>query len=73
MLEIVNKKFKGKFDYFYVPRDMRTKKCVGFAFINLIHPAYIIEFYLEFNCAKWSEIVQNCQSSKYCEISYSNV
>ena len=73
LLDIVNKKFENKFNYFYLPKDMRTQKGVGFAFINLIHPAYIIEFYLDFNCIKWSEYIENCNSTKYCEISYSNV
>ena len=73
LLDIVNKKFEGKFNYFYLPKDMRTQKGVGFAFINLLHPAYIIEFFLEFHCIKWSEYIQNCNSTKYCEISYSNV
>ena len=73
LLDIVNKKFEGRFNYFYLPKDMRTQKGVGFAFINLIHPAYIIEFFLEFHCIKWSEYIQNCNSTKYCEISYSNV
>ena len=72
LLTIINKNFKDKFNYFYLPKDLRTQKGMGFAFINLTHWAYIIDFYLEFNCIKWSEYIQ-CNSQKYCEISYSNV
>jgi hypothetical protein len=39
----------------------------------MVSQAYLIEFYLEFNCVKWSEYIENCNSNKYCEISYSNV
>jgi hypothetical protein len=46
---------------------------VGFAFINFVHPVYIIEFYLQFNCLKWSDIIEKCQSNKLCEITYANV
>jgi hypothetical protein len=46
LLQLVNVYFKNKFDYFYLPKDARTLRGVGFAFVNLIHPVYIIDFYL---------------------------
>ena len=39
----------------------------------MIHPLFILDFYLEFNCIKWSEKIPNCYSNKYCEITYANV
>jgi hypothetical protein len=73
VLEIINKKFAKKFDYFYLPKDLRTQVGVGFAFINMTSPFYIIDFFLEFNCVKWSEKVENCNSNKLCQIIYANM
>lgn len=73
MLEIVNEKFEGQYDYFYLPKDVKTQCGVGFAFINMIHPYYILDFFLELNCMKWSDKIEKCNSNKYCEITYANV
>ena len=73
MLQIINQKFIGTYDYFYLPKDLKTQCGVGFAFINMIHPLLILEFYLEFNCVKWSEKIEKCNSNKYCAITYANV
>ena len=72
MLELLNTNFKGKYDFFYLPMDLKTKCNVGFAFINMIHPLFILDFYLEFNYKKWSDTVPLCNSQKYCEITYAN-
>lgn len=73
MLELVDEKFEGQYDYFYLPKDVKTQCGLGFAFINMIHPMFILDFFLEFNCIKWSEKVAKCNSNKYCEITYANV
>ena len=73
MLQIINQKFIGTYDYFYLPKDLKTQCGVGFAFINMVHPLLILEFYLEFNCVKWSEKIEKCNSNKYCAITYANV
>ena len=46
---------------------------MGFAFINFVDPVYILDFYLEFHCMKWSETIANCNSTKYVEIVYANM
>jgi len=56
-----------------LPKDTKTKSGVGFAFINMVHPMLILEFYLEFNCIKWSDRIENCNSNKLCAITYANV
>jgi hypothetical protein len=73
MIEMINKKFSNQYDYFYLPKDVKTHCGVGFAFINIIHPLYILDFFLEFNCMKWSDKIEKCKSNKYCEITYANV
>ena len=39
----------------------------------MIHPIYILDFYLEFQCIKWSDKIEKCNSNKYCEMTYANV
>lgn len=39
----------------------------------MLHPMYIIEFFLKFNGIKWSETIPKCKSTKLCEITYANV
>ena len=73
MLTLLDEKFYGKYDFFYLPMDLKTKFNVGFAFINMIHPLYILDFYLEFNAMRWNEKIADCNSQKYCEIMYANM
>ena len=39
----------------------------------MVHPLFILDFLLEFNCIKWSDKIEKCNSNKYCEITYANV
>jgi len=73
LLKLINKKFAGKFDYFYLPMDLKTKQSVGFAFINMTHSLYIMDFFLEFNCFKWSDAMPECYSKKHSQIVYANM
>jgi len=73
MLDLLNQKFKGQFDYFYLPKDQKTQCGVGYAFINFLSPVFILDFYLEFHSIKWSEVLPKCKSTKYCEITYANM
>ena len=73
MIVLIDKEFKGQYNYFYQPKDMKTHQGVGFAFINMAHPIFIIEFYLKFNGIRWCENISKCNSTKLCEISYANV
>ena len=70
---MIDQKFQGQYDYFYLPKDLKTQCGVGFAFINMTHPLFVLDFLLEFNCIKWSEKIEKCNSNKYCEITYANV
>lgn len=70
MLALIDDKFYGAYNYFYLPKDLKTQGCVGFAFINFVHPACIMRFYREFQGASWSELVEGCNSPKKCQIVY---
>ena len=59
VLGMIDQKFSEVYDYFYLPKDIKSRSGIGFAFINFVHPIYIIDFYHEFNCLKWSDIVQS--------------
>ena len=40
---------------------------MGYAFINFAHPAFIIDFYFEYNKKPWRN---RCNSNKICELRY---
>ena len=73
MLKLLNRNFKGRYDYFYLPMDLKTQCSVGFAFINFTDALFILDFYLKFHCMKWSDVIKNCNSTKYVEIVYANM
>jgi hypothetical protein len=49
MREINDAGFKGKYDFFYLPLDLRTRANRGFAFLNFEAPAVAQEFYTAFH------------------------
>jgi hypothetical protein len=65
LLKLIDTKFYGKYDYFYLPMDLKTHQSVGFAFINMTHPLFILDFFLEFNCFKWCSAMPECYSKKH--------
>lgn len=73
MMDLFNEKFKDQYNYFYLPKDLKTQCGQGFAFINFLDSIFILDFYLEFNCIKWSDKIEKCNSNKYCQITYANV
>ena len=72
-MRVINKDFRFKYNYVYLPIDLKTRQSVGFAFINMTHPLFVLDFYLEFNFLKWSEACPDCNSKKMCQIVYANV
>ncbi len=64
VLGLINERHNGKYDYFYMPMDLRTQCNNGYAFINFIHSIYIAEFYLEFHNMDWSTLVNDSMSLK---------
>lgn len=70
---MIEEKHAGNFDYFYLPMDLKTLYNRGYAYINFIHPIFILDFYLEFQNLRWSERFTSCNSAKTCALFYANV
>jgi len=62
-------KFRGTFDFFYLPIDFKNKCNVGYAFINFIQPRHVINFYESFNAKKWEKF----NSEKVCQVTYARL
>ena len=73
MLHLINRNFQGKYDYFYLPMDLKTQSSVGYAFINFIDPMFIPDFYLTFQQIIWADYMPMCNSNKRGEIVYANM
>jgi len=52
-----------------LPIDFQNKANVGYAFLNFIHPLFIIDFVKEFSNRKWSKF----KSNKKGEIKYARI
>ena len=69
LTEELNHKFKNKYDIVYLPIDYTNNCNLGFAFINFIHPLYIVDFYDTFSGKKWKRFL----STKRCELAYAKI
>ena len=69
LLNSIDEHNSGRYDFFYLPIDYRNNCNMGYAFINFIHAAYILDFYFEFNDKKWPKY----KSEKICEIKYGRI
>ena len=66
LLSIFERNHAGRFDFFYLPIDFRNGGNLGYCFINLLDPAYIVPFCHEFDKRKWDMI----NSEKVCSIAF---
>lgn len=62
MLGEIDKRFKNKYDFFYLPIDFENNCNLGYAFINFIQPKSIEDFYNLYNNKKWKKF----KSEKIC-------
>lgn len=69
LLTTIDEKFRGTYDFFYLPIDFKNKCNVGYAFINMVRPAYIIPLIQKFDRKKWEKF----NSEKVCNISYARI
>lgn len=69
LLSTIDDYCSGTYDFFYLPIDFKNKCNVGYAFINLIKPEYIVPLVEKFNHKKWEKF----NSEKVCNISYARI
>ena len=55
LLTMITETYKKNYDFLYLPIDFQNKCNVGYAFLNFIHPLFVIPFYEEFNGQKWTK------------------
>lgn len=46
LLGLINENNSDRWDYFYLPMDLKEGNNLGYAFINMTHPLYVIDFFL---------------------------
>ena len=68
-LQLIEERFRGMFDFFYLPIDFKNKCNVGYAFINMVKPEYIIPLVDEFHGKRWPKF----NSEKICHIAYGRI
>lgn len=69
LLQTIDIKFKGSYDFLYLPIDFKNRCNVGYAFINFISPITIVSFSGEFNGKKWEKF----NSEKVCDLTYARI
>ncbi|KAI3432299.1 hypothetical protein D9Q98_003859 [Chlorella vulgaris] len=69
LLALVEERFRGMFDFFYLPIDFKNKCNVGYAFINMVRPEYIVPLVEELHGKKWPKF----NSEKICHIAYGRI
>ncbi|CAD8097975.1 unnamed protein product [Paramecium sonneborni] len=68
--DLIDLQHHDSYDFLYLPIDFKNKCNMGYAFINFIHPHYIVQFYKEFHDNGWphfnsEKICQNPRSSSF--------
>ncbi|KAK7394298.1 hypothetical protein VNO78_14820 [Psophocarpus tetragonolobus] len=69
LLAAIDERYRGTYDFVYLPIDFRNKCNVGYAFINMINPGLIIPFYQVFNGKKWEKF----NSEKVASLAYARI
>lgn len=69
ILEEINERHSGLYDFFYLPIDPKNKCNQAYAFINLTHPVVMLSLYTEFNNKKWKKF----NSDKKWEFSFARI
>ena len=45
ILDLLDSCIMNRYDYFYMPIDLKTACNYGYAFINLVHPVFVVALY----------------------------
>lgn len=70
LVERLNEKYKGAYDFVYLPIDFNSKCNVGYAFINFTTPDVAAAFMQEYHGAKSKICLPGFGSTKTCEVCY---
>ncbi|XP_010439899.1 PREDICTED: protein MEI2-like 3 [Camelina sativa] len=65
----IDEKNSGTYDFLYLPIDFKNKCNVGYAFINMVSPKFIIALYEAFNGKKWDKF----NSEKVASLAYARI
>ena len=60
---------RGHYDFLYLPIDLKNNCNVGYAFINLSHPIWVLALYDDLNGRSWERF----HSEKICELTYGRI
>lgn len=69
LINVINERFLGLYNFIYLPIDFRNKRNVGYAFINFIHPRYAELFIHFFSNYK----LKAFKSNKICAVAWGKV
>ncbi|KAK1258833.1 Protein MEI2-like 2 [Acorus gramineus] len=69
LLSAIDEHHRGTYDFLYLPIDFKNKCNVGYAFINMVSPLYIVPFYQAFNGKKWEKF----NSEKVASLAYARI
>ncbi|OMJ89622.1 hypothetical protein SteCoe_8158 [Stentor coeruleus] len=69
LLQTIDKKFSGTYDFLYLPIDFKNRCNVGYAFINFLNFRVIVDFFKEFNDKRWEKF----NSEKICALAYARI
>jgi hypothetical protein len=59
--------FAGMYNFLYLPIDFKTQACLGYAFVNLVEPCHVINFWSKFSgFSNWV-----LPSKKVCSVGWS--
>lgn len=59
--------FAGLYNFLYLPIDFKSRACLGYAFVNMVDPSVVPNFWMKFNgYSKWV-----LPSKKVCGVSWS--
>ncbi|CAN7109106.1 unnamed protein product [Brassica rapa subsp. narinosa] len=69
LLAAIDETNKGTYDFLYLPIDFKNKCNVGYAFINMVSPTFIIALYEAFDGKKWDKF----NSEKVASLAYARI
>jgi hypothetical protein len=69
LLEKIDRLHSNRWDFFYLPIDLKNNCNVGYAFINFVEPTFIVPFFEDLNAKYWERF----NSEKICDLTYGRI